>query len=226
MKKIGLLIMALVMVLSMGLFTGCGDSNDVVVVPEGATEYIYEAEDTDLTSYMGTMYSSARSGYSAVSSASTSNVTETAINSVSGGYFVSCFNAATETIEFIFEADEASSGNGLYICMGSEFGTLTVTPENIRITVNGTVLDYDDIRVKGEYESEMGGTYTQAFTQAELPNIDIVEGENTIYVEVIEAAYGGNSKLTGQPHGPGIDCIKIVSESTLTWETLYDKYRN
>lgn len=228
MKAIKFLALALALALCMCIFTACGDSTDVEVeVPEGSVSYTLEAEDTNLLDYAGTMYSGNTSGYDAVSGADTSNVTSTAIDSVSGGYFVAYFNTVGETITYNFTADKASTGNSLYITMGSEYGTLTVSPENISITVNGTALDYDSFKVKGTYTSEMGGTFDTAFTTAQLPDIDLLEGDNTIEVKVIKVDYSSSqSSLTESvPHGPANDCITVVTTSELDWDDqVYEDY--
>ncbi len=217
MKTIKFLAMVLALALSMCIFTACGDGESAeVVVPEGSNSYTLEAEQTDLRDYMGTLYSGNRSAYDAVSDSNYGNVTETAAETISGGAFVSSFNTKGETITFVFTADKASTDNSLYISMGSEYGTLTISQDNISITANGTALDYDSFKVKGTYTDAMGGTYNTAFTTVQLPDFDIVEGENTIEIKVVDADYGlTDEAIQGQPHGPGIDCITIVTTSTL-----------
>ncbi len=225
MKKFRFFALILALVLSMCIFVGCGSSSDGTtegdnadiedVLDEEQTLYVYEAEDTDLSGLSGVAFSGNFYAYNMVKGLNSPsiNTNTTVMNSLSGGYFVSYLNAANLTLTFVVEADEASTDNYFAIRMGSEFGPLKINPDNIEIKVNDLALDYDEFQVKGT-----SGAYTTAFSDAQLPNIDLNKGENIITVKILSTVNYGISNMDTEAYGPGIDCIKIGSTADLTWE--------
>lgn len=224
MKKVRFLVIMLALVLVVGMFAACGESGDVPEVAQGETLYVYEAEDTYLGDLSGVAYSGNYPGYRMVRGLNSSSIAEnkSVIDSISGGYFVSYLNAVGLTLTFELESDSDSSDNQLYIRMGSEFGTLKINPENIEVRVNGEAITYEEFNVKGE----AGGVYKTKFADHALGNIDLKKGSNIIEVEILSTTDYGLQGTEGTAYGPGIDCIKIVSSSTLTWDKTFEDYKD
>ena len=113
--------------------------------------------------------------------------------------------------------------------MASEWGTLNIKPTNIIIRINGEQVDYEPFNVSGVKLSNDGSvskyqTPFKDFTITE--NFSILEGANTIEIEVGEARDYGLEGFV--KYGPGIDCIKMVTDSsvTLTWDKLFEQNKS
>lgn len=226
MKKLKFLALILCLMLSMMVFVGCGGGVDVGTddLEVGEVLYTYEAEDTELNGLSGPVYSGEASGYNMLCGKNTSDISSNSdvLDSISNGYFVSYLNATGIVLTFNIESDSASEDNAFYVRMGSEWGTLAVNPTNIEIRVNDVALEYDEVTVAGVQQSDDGSksSYSSKFKDYEISTgIDLVEGSNVVEIEIINVDYG-LSGINGK-YGPGIDCIKIITTSVLTWEELF-----
>lgn len=214
-------------------FAGCGgtDVEKDEPLPEGKTSYVYEAEDVDLYGLSGPVFSGEASDYKMVMGANTKYIRENypeVLESISNQYFVSYFNGPGTILTFTFDSDKASSGNTLKLRMASEWGTLNIKPTNIIVRINGEELNYEPFTISGVKLSDDGslGQYRTPFKDYTLTeDFDIVEGENIIEVEVGDRDYGLEGFVK---YGPGIDCIKMVTDSnvTLTWEKLFESRKS
>lgn len=228
-KKVLIAFVALSTVCAASVFTAC-NNNEERNDPPGIVTYVYEAEDTDISNLSGPVFSGEASGYKMIMGRNTKNISGNSkvLNSISNGYFVSYFNGIDSTMTFEFEANEASQGNALVLRLASEWGTLKINPNNIEICVNGEVVQYSEFVVSGERLSADGSssaykTPFKDFTVTEGMNIKA--GKNTVTLTVKSRNYG----LDGiEKYGPGIDCIKIKTQSvtTLTWDKLFEENKD
>ena len=212
-------------------FVGCSSDGTEDSVPEGMTSYVYEAEDVDLFGLSGPVFSGEASDYKMVLGENTSYIKndKKVMDSISGGYFVSYFNGPGTILSFEFNSNKAATGNTLKVRMASEWGTLNIKPTNIIIRINGEQVDYEPFNVSGVKLSNDGSvskyqTPFKDFTITE--NFSILEGANTIEIEVGEARDYGLEGFV--KYCPGIDCIKMVTDSsvTLTWDKLFEQNKS
>lgn len=144
------------------------------------------------------------------------------LNSISNGHFVGYFNTADTTLTFNINSDVAATGATMKLRLGSEYGTMRLDPSVMTISVNGTALDYDQISVTGQRVEGTNIVYGAPFKDYEISTaFDLKAGENKIEITILQNTLG----LPGtnvESVGPGVDCIKIKSESTLTWISLWE----
>lgn len=186
--------------------------------------YVFEAEYTDLTDpetgedrhFFG--YSDDSYGPDAI----TPDTTGTASN----GYFMGSLYMQGEYLYFEINATEAVTDATLTISLGLYDGfvsrgeTLTLTPEDFAVTVNGTAINYSDINI---LFNATGTTQYGTFTEFTLGNISLDKGENVIRLEVTNdnRGTGGSQNATA----PLVDCITIYSGTELTWEPVTSNIR-
>lgn len=235
MKKLKILTICatvLASCLSLAAFAGCSQGNEDDVPPEGKTSHIFEAEDVDLYGLSGPVFSGEASDYKMVMGKNTSYIKNDypkVLDSISNGYFVSYFNGPGTVLTFEFESDKATTGNTLKVRMASEWGTLNIKPTNIIIRINGKTVDYKPFNVSGVKLSNDGSvskyqTPFKDFTITE--DFEILQGSNVIEIEVGEARDYGLEGFV--KYGPGIDCIKMITDSSvnLTWEKLFEENKD
>lgn len=232
MKKLKFLgVAALALALGVGTmaFAGCGGDDGELdkVGPAGAKSYTFEAEGIDFTGLTSFGYSE--------------NISETGMikgknvqldanvqNSLSNGYFVSYFSTRSEsglTLKFPIKADVASTGNRISLRLGTEYGTMTISPKEMDVIVNGTALQYSPITVVGENLTSVTQYkgYKVPFADYLLsPEFDLKAGDNTVEIKIKINTLGFADEPMLTSVGPGVDCIKIKSTSTLTWESLWE----
>ena len=234
MKKIKLLALALlVAVMTLSCMTGCELVNGLLN-PDSTDEdtgagktYTFEAEGVDFSG-MTSFGFSVNISETQMIMGSHVNVPENVVQSASNGYFVGYFNPQGEnglTLRFVINADKASEGNTLTLRLSTEYGTMTVTPNEMDVIVNGTALQYNPITVVGENLTSVSQWhgYAVPFNDYKLSStFALKEGENVIELKIKTNELGFADDAMLKSVGPGVDCIKIRSESTLTWESLWE----
>ena len=189
--------------------------------------YTFEAEGCDLTGLTSFGYSVNVSETDMILGSSNA-MPENVKRSLSNGYFIGYFQTQNEdglTLKFPIDADKASTGNRISLRLGTEYGTLTISPEEMDVKVNGTALDYEPITVIGENLTSVTQYkgYTVPFNDYTLSStFDLKAGENLIEltIKVNDLGFADEPMLSSV--GPGVDCIKVRSESALTWESMWE----
>lgn len=221
MKKIGKIIMlALTLVFVAGFAAACGEGGG----GGSAKTYTFEAEGVNFSGLSGFGYSINVSETDMIMGRHTPGIPDKVKNSLSSGYFVGYFNTPETTLTFNINADKASENNTLVLRLGSEYGTLNVTPAAMNVIVNETALTFNTVKVIGSNMNSLDdfAGYTVPFQDYTLSSkFALKEGENTIQL-VIKTNTMGIADTLFQSVGPGVDCIKIKSESALTWESLWE----
>jgi len=141
----------------------------------------------------------------------------------SNGYFVHFMYVKYEPernygsrIEFNFNAAAAGTVSILFR-LSAEYGQedvdITVNKDEWKAKLNGTQLDYETLTFTDVPKQGAGNKAFEDFTLA--TNVNVQAGANKI--EFIT----DNQKLlfgTAQATAPMLDCLKIKSDTTLTWE--------
>ena len=228
MKKTRFIVAAvLAAALVPGVIAGCtGNGDDGLEGTPGKT-YTFEAEGCDLSGMTSFGYSINVSETDMILGGSNA-IPENVKSSLSNGYFIGYFQTKNEnglTLKFPIDADKASTGNRISLRLGTEYGTLTISPEEMDVKVNGTALDYEPITVIGENLTSVTQYkgYTVPFNDYTLSStFDLKAGENLIEltIKVNDLGFADEPMLSSV--GPGVDCIKVRSESALTWESMWE----
>ena len=171
----------------------------IVASAEAAgTEYVFEAELTELEGLEGLGVSGSPTGAGlAVEYAD-----------ASGEFY--CGNLGTKSpITYVITSDVDCTAT-LKIRVGTNvLGTCSWDPTSFIITVNGEAVEYE------AFETAPGDSVTdqQNFKWKTIGEIQLVAGEN----EIVLVA-GDNTYRSNLPSAPSIDCIKLICEAELTME--------
>lgn len=161
---------------------------------EGTT-YLFEAEYTYMEDVVGGGISGAAAGLNMIiENADASN-----------GFFVGSTHSTNTIITYVFTSD-ADAPATLRVLLGNELSTMQINPENLIITVNGEVFEYEGFELPAEVK-----TVGKTFTQYNLGEIALVSGENTITFQI-----GPNEYNSGTSGGPLFDAIKLTTTAELT----------
>ena len=188
--------------------------------------YTFEAEGCDLTGLSSFGYSVNVNETDMIQPRK--EISASVTNSLSNGYFVGYFQTTDEdgiTLKFPIDADKASTGNKMSLRLGTEYGTITLDPDVLQVKVNGTALDYEAITVVGENLTSVTQYkgYTVPFADYTLSaEFDLKAGENLIELTMMPNELGFKDEPMLSSVGPGVDCIKVRSESALTWESMWE----
>ena len=173
----------------------------------GSQVYVFEAEYVYLDEFNGAGISNSAEGVNNIYGEGTEADIE---KGYSNGYFLGNTYAANQ-IDFVIESDAKTTGK-LTLRLASELGDLSLNNDVFGVEVNGEAVDYSII-----VQNSSSGSYD--FSDYTLnTSINLVEGENTVSLIIKENTLQGGNR-TGAPL---IDCIKIATEATLTWEPLLD----
>lgn len=195
-----MLVCAAALVLSL---CACGDGD--VEVPEGMQSYTLEAEYTPVADKIGGAQSGSASGYDLIMKSDAEGV--------SNGYFIHNIHMTDCTIEFEFNAERAGTA-AIYIRLMSQWGNTTFTPDEFGVVLNGTEIAYSGMQVKGSSDDA-----PEFADKIVTQNAEIKQGPNKLDLIVRENTINSYTHSTG---GPGIDCVKIVTDAGITWEPLTD----
>ena len=205
--KIVALALALVACAAAGLaFSACGDD-----LPEGATEYVFEAEYAILPS-VGAGWSGGEAG--------TMPDVDGEFNA-SNDYFVTNMYAKGSTLTFEIESDSDVSDARIVARLTAEDSAgimnvnggkeYSINKDTFQFKVNGVALDYETITFRNIKAANEFRDYTIG------KNVSLKKGTNKIeLVTNNEDSLGGTTTATA----PVVDCIKIATTAKLTMEEL------
>lgn len=198
-KKLFALLCAMAMMIAM---TACGGGETETTAPAGIAEAegttnVYEAEFTNMSDVVGGGISGAAAGLNMIIEST----------DASGGFYVGSTHSTKCVITYKITSDADTTAT-LRVLLGSELGAMKMNPTSFVITVNGTVLEYDEFTIPTEAK-----TTGKTFTQFKLGDIQLKAGENIITFQT-----GENEYCNGGPGGPLFDAIKLTSSATLTME--------
>ncbi len=183
MKKLLALVLALAMLLSV-----------TAVLAEG-TEYVFEAEYTELEGLEGLGVSGSPTGLGLV----------TENQKASNGYFVGNLGTSSP-ITFVIVSDVDAVAT-LKLVVGSNIlGNCVWNPTTLKIIVNGEEIAYNEFTTdNGDDPMDQNN-----FKTRKIGDINLVAGENTIVIVAGENTYRSNL-----PSAPSIDAIKLTTTAAL-----------
>lgn len=164
----------------------------------------FEAEQIDVSKLQGAGYSSSPSGRGMLQK----------FTNASNGYALGYLHKAI-LFDFYIESEADTIGN-MILCLGTEVGTITFTPENFKIYINDIEIDYDSIEVV-----ENGTGQTTVFSEFSLSDtIELKEGENKISFEILNTSEKAEIG-TATAKGPIFDYLKIEgTDVKLGWRPV------
>ena len=170
----------------------------------------FEAEYTDLSGKQGTGYSGSPTGVDMIDKGQ---------SSASNGAIVSYMHNSNCSLEFVVYVAEAVNNVPLYICLGSEAGNVTLTPDNLAVYVyqgqtaegSKTTVNYSGVSVPGGSSMD----YTE-FVERQFGTVNLAQGWNVIQIQVLPNDLGG----TGVTRGPGVDYIRFDTSVSIQWQPL------
>ncbi len=185
MKK--LLAMVLALTLLLGALSALAEG-------EG-TDYVFEAEYTELEGLEGLGVSGSPTGLGLVA--------ENA--KASNGYFVGNLGTSSP-ITFVIISDTDAVAT-LKLVVGSNLlGSCAWNPTTLKILVNGEAIEYNEFTTdNGDDPMEQNN-----FKTKKIGEINLVAGENTIVIVAGENTYRSNL-----PSAPSIDAIKLTTTAAL-----------
>ena len=183
MKKI--LALILVLVLTLLVFAAMAED----------TEYIFEAEYTELEGLEGLGVSGSPTGLGLVAEN----------NKASNGYFVGNLGTASPiTFQIVSDADAVAT---LKLVVGSNIlGNCTWNPTTLNILVNDEAIDFNEFTTdNGDDPMDQNN-----FKTKKIGDINLKAGENTIVIVAGENTYRSNL-----PSAPSLDAIKLTTTAAL-----------
>ena len=230
MKKIRLLtiVLALILVIcSVMMTTACGGSG---TNNDERNTYVFEAEGIDVTGLTGRGYS--------VSYAETEliigqevfpTIPDNVAKSMSNGFCIAYWNTPGTTLTFNINADKASENNTITLRVSSEYGSLDVTKEALSVIVNDEELDYSPFTIVGENLSNVTDWHGLAVPFADYnisAKFPLKAGENVIKIRTNANEMGFPEDSFLNSVSPDLDCIKIKSDSVLTWNSMWEENKD
>lgn len=214
-KILGLAVTASVLALSIA---ACGpsdegdpnDPNTPDPLPSGATQFVFEAEYVDCSGITNAPGFSGGGGGTDIVGADMNSTL-----GASNRFYVTYLYGENVTIEFHITSDKAVADATIVARLSAEGGkNFTISPSNYTIEVNGTPLNYSPIQFRN-VPPLPGALAFQDYTLAR--NVSLVEGENVVkFITSNNTSLGGTTEATA----PMIDCLKITTSATLTWEPV------
>lgn len=172
--------------------------------------YTFEAEYTDIEGKQGAGLSSEPFGFSLIYGNGGQADKD---KGWSNGYYIAHTYKDGFTLEFKFKAAAAGTGV-LSLRLGSELGTLDLTPSSFGVVLNDKEITYTGMQVQGSQSLD-----TIKFYDKILPGeAEIKEGDNSLKL-IVRANTFKNNATTG---GPFVDCVKITTKAGLSWEPKTD----
>ena len=190
---------------SLTAFAACNDPEDPSASNQG---YVMEAEYINLDGVAGAGISSDQGGVEMIYGKGTQDEKDLGW---SNGYFVGYTYATNLELNFEFNAETAGTAS-ITLRLGSELGDLTLDSNTFEVSLNGKSIRYRNVFVEGSTIEAM-----KFYDRTITTSADLQEGANKITLKVLE-----NDFKSGKTGGPTIDCIKIKTDSKLTWTDKTD----
>lgn len=166
--------------------------------------YVFEAESTDIGGIIGQGFSGTATGSDMILNA----------EDASEGKFVTYLYKNGIELEFGIVSDEAVSDAILYLRLSAEIKDITVTSDTYVVEINGEPYSYNDI-VLDRVPSQSEGTVKPFEDYLISTSVSLKQGVNTV-----KLITSNSDPMEGTMYAtaPMVDCIKIASTSTLSWD--------
>ncbi|MBQ8162080.1 MAG: InlB B-repeat-containing protein [Clostridia bacterium] len=180
----------------------------------GMQEYIFEAEDTNLTGKTGPAISGTANEVGMIMGQSDVGA--------SGDRYVGYMYQFGNSVDFYLACDEDVDDATISVSLSAEMEELHLTPAQYGVSVNGEYLSYDTIDITDVPAMNMS-TFTadpapfKVFVVGE--NVKLRKGANVIKLETLNSdAYTGTTMLA---HAPLADYLKIETTGVVTFDENY-----
>lgn len=173
----------------------------------GTNEYIFEAENTDLTGKQGPGFSGEFLGTQMI-------LTDSGSFGASNGKYISYLYKNGLGLEFYIASDEAVSNATLTvrIALDNEFeNAMTLSDKDWQIIVNGKALDFGSVTLSESKFKDM----------IVINNVSLEKGANVIRLLTSNSRNPLGNAGTYSGSAPIVDCIKINTSSVLAWDENY-----
>ena len=170
----------------------------------GHQTYTLEAEYVDLDNVQGAGISSDQGGVEMIYGQGSD---EDKGMGWSNGYYVGYTYSAHLTLEFNFEASKATS-TAIILRLGSELGAISLDPTTFAVKLNGEAIEYQSMYIENSKMDSM-----KFYDKTVAVSAQLKEGANTLTLEVLP-----NTFKNGATGGPMIDCVKLETDATITWQ--------
>lgn len=195
--------------------------SDMVLYAKLLKEYIFEAEETDISNISGTGYSNARGGRELIFASDDGAGPDM---QASGGYYIAGLYVQGNELVFVINAEEAVTDAVLVLRLAAEFRNIDMSSDPnaddyYTISVNGTPIEYSTISLVGTDIPDVvdGGQYPfEDYTIT--TSLSLQEGENVI--RLITSNANAYHVGTMRANAPMVDCIKIYTSTVLTWTPI------
>lgn len=225
MKKRFLVILSVVLMLCLSVFAGCGNDNNNnndngngKIDVGDAKEYVFEAEDTDLTGKTG-------SGWSGTNSEEGMIVSSDDCKASNGRFLCYLYDNGTK-LDFVINSTEAVENVTLVLRLSCEFKDMTFTPANysVKLTHEGSKfpvdINYPKISLKCSGSNSKIADFNDYVAST---TVSLVKGTNTITLTTNNTeSFGGTTKAIA----PLVDCIKLYVPSSSNAVLSMEKAEN
>ncbi len=173
----------------------------------GTTEYVFEAEDIDLTGKKGKGYSGEQEGKGLIQTEAEGSPTQASNNRFVGYTYV-----PNLTLDFHIASDRDVSDATIVARMSGEFADFNLTPNMFTISLNGESINYGSIEIK-----DVPNGSVRAFEDyVIITDAALKEGDNHLSFLVnndVNWIGGGTVAATA----PVLDNVKITTSAVLWW---------
>lgn len=170
----------------------------------GTSQYVFEAEDTDLTGKSGPGFSGTAQEEGMIAIDST--------GSASGGKYVSYLYQRNLTLDFYIASDSAVSDATITISIAAEMSNINFNSDEFQVIINDQVASYAAVQLPNDKTFRDGITIT---------GVSLKEGANFIQLKVNNAKRPQGDASTYAATAPMVDCIKITTSAVLAWDENY-----
>ena len=173
----------------------------------GTTEYVFEAEDIDLTGKKGKGYSGEQEGKGLIQTEAADSPTKASNNRFVGYTYV-----PNLTLDFHIVSDRDVSDATIVARMSGEFSDFKLTPSMFVISLNGESINYGSIEIK----DVPNGSVREFEDYVIITGAELKEGENHLSFLVnndVNWIGGGTVAATA----PVLDNVKITTSAVLWW---------
>jgi len=166
--------------------------------------YVFEAESTDIGGIIGQGFSGTATGSDMVLDA----------EDASGGKFVTYLYKNGIALEFGIVSEQEVNDAILYLRLSAEIKDITITSDIYTVEINGEPYSYNDI-VLDQVPSQSEGKIKPFEDYLISTSVALKQGVNTIRLITSNT---NSMEGTMYATAPMVDCIKIASPSSLSWD--------
>lgn len=168
----------------------------------GTSEYVFEAEQTDLTGKVGAGLSGTAQEKGMIVSGS---------STASGGKYVGFLYRNGLALEFYFGCSEQVNDAKITVRLAAEMKNIDFNSAEYQIILNGTPLEYSAVSLPDNEE------FSDAVV---ISGVTLKEGENSVILKTNNNKRPLGDAGTYEATAPMVDCVKISTSAVLIWDAV------